>query len=430
MAQQNNYQELLDHRTSKDEVQDYFEPVSTGSLMFDIFLDGGYRAGISRFYAPAEHGKTAQALTWAREWMKKYKEKAIIYYFDAEGRLTYDKVEQAGLAELDNFVWEGSQGDTFNHFVYNRYEPIATFIYEKILETQKNKTGEKYFFVIDSLDMLMTNDGYKKGFEDAEKVGAAQVISSLVMKKIGIFMAKYGHHFHILSQIRANINIANPNSPKTKVSGGNAMLHGSSLTGAIQQDWSETYIYENPQGKTKDAKGKIIGKYHTIKFTKTFNDKTHHVIRIPVKYGHGIWWEREVADLMIAYGLVLVKGAWFSLADESWPDQINKYVSDKLRKEYIYEKAQEEKQKAKEEGRKITPKDQKALLAKFEEEAKESISFEMETKWQGYDNFFSYLEENQMITEWIDSQLRETLLDFSGERVSEDEEVAYDAYEM
>lgn len=394
------------------------EKITTGSLTFDIFLDGGYTPGAYRFYAPSEHGKTAQMLTWAKGWLNNYKEKARIIIFDAEGRITFSKLESSGLTESEYF-----NNDSFKLIPLN----ISDEVYQIILDEVKanpppgDEDHKRFFFGIDSLDMLIASADFIKSFSEAEKIGATQVQAALLAKRVGIGLYRRGHHLHILSQVRANINTTNPNSPKTKVSGGNAMLHMANLMGEVLKDWNEMYIYENPSAKTKAEKGLVIGKYHTIKMLKTPNEKTHHVIRIPVKYGHGIWWEREIADLVLAYELVSVKGSWHAL-NEEWIDRINTEVTLTRRAEYIKVKQAEALKQAKEEGKKITAKRAQELTEQFKAESEKEITlFEVQAKWQGYDNFFSYLENNPDVCKWMDSELRKVLLGQNiGERVEEE----------
>ena len=117
------YGDLFSFHSTKDEVNSYSDPISTGSLVLDLFLDGGYRVGAARFYGPSEHGKTAQCLVWAREWMKKFKDKAEVIYFDAEGRITLDKIKTSVLALLPNFKWsENAENERANFFMLN-YKP-------------------------------------------------------------------------------------------------------------------------------------------------------------------------------------------------------------------------------------------------------------------------------------------------------------------
>ena len=394
------------------------EKITTGSLTFDIFLDGGYTPGAYRFYAPSEHGKTAQMLSWAKGWLDHYKEKAEIIIFDAEGRITASKLETSGVPDSPYFSEK-----TVRIIPHNISDDVYQIILDKVKTNPPfgDPDHKKFFFGIDSLDMLIASADFIKSFSEAEKIGATQVQAALLAKRVGIGLYRRGHHLHILSQVRANINTTNPNSPKTKVSGGNAMLHMANLMGEILKDWNEMYIYENPKATTKAAKGLVIGKYHTIKMLKTPNEKTHHVIRIPIKYGVGIWWEREISDLVLAYELVTVKGSWHYL-NEEWIDRINTEVNIAKRNEYVKEHQKLTLKEAKEKGEKISAKKAKELTIQFKAEAEEKIPlFEVEPKWHGYDNFFAYLENNPDVCSWMDKELRTVLLGQAiGERVEEE----------
>ena len=372
-TKESDYGGLFDFAVSQEEVSGFSEPISTGSLKFDLFLGGGYRSGVARFGAPHEHGKTMQSLTWAREWLRKYENGEVIY-IDAEGRLSEDKVEESGLTKLEKFKWADdlkSEGN-FRVVIFNVYDHIANYFHKLILDNEKLKPKDKkrYFFVIDSLDSLIASKDLAKGFHESEQIGAAQVISAQVMKRIGAYMSKYGHHFHILSQIRANLDINNPNSPKTKLSGGNAMLHGPSIIGQIMKDWSGTLIYPS-----NDTKKDPIGREHSIKFLKTFNNKTHQILRIPIKYGHGIWLEREIIDVLLANGVMAQSGSWYSLSD---------IFSKELTKDYKGPDT-------------------------------------LQTKWQGYDNIVTYLEKNSDLTKFLEAKIREVCLSVGTERMDSEE---------
>lgn len=373
MAKKNKYGGLDTFLTTKTEVDKYSEPISTGSLILDLFLDGGFRVGLTRFYGPSEHGKTAQCLGWAKQWLKKFGKKAQIIYFDAEGRLTKDKIKTSGLMDIEDFVWGESMDQedaTFFHYVFNIYDHIGDFIFDKVRENKDlpEEDRKRFFIVIDSLDQLITSKDYEKSFSDPEKVGAAQTISALLSKKVGIFMAKYGHHIHVLSQIRANINTTGYGGPTQKVSGGNAMLHASSLTAEIKKDWSGTLLFENPKGLSRADKGEVIGRLHTLKFEKTFNEKTHREVKIPVKFGVGIWREREIVDLLFVAGIASSSGSWITLN--------SKFVSD--------------------------------FNKKYKTELPEKI--------QGYQKLVDFVSDDKNTCDALESRLKEILLGFSGEK--------------
>lgn len=404
-----NYGSLMSQKRTLSDLEKTTINITTGSLIFDIFTGGGFCPGISRFVAPPEHGKTLQALTWAKNWLDYWGDKGEVYYFDCEGRLSPSKIALSGIDKVNKFH------ERFNLFRYNVYDDISSFLFDLTMDNP----NEKHFFVVfDSLDMLITKEDSVKGFSDAAKVGAAQVMTTLLMKKVGPYMADRGHHLYIASQVRANINVQNPNSPKTKMSGGNAALHGADIIGDIIKNYGGNdgmFIYENPQGKTVKEKGNIIGHYHTIRFSKTTNEKTGQTIRIPIKRGSGIWKEREIVDLSMAFGYIYRegKGAWYSLKQE-WADDINKYVTEAKRAEYIRNKIAE----AAKEG-KISKSEEKKIAEESSEEAKK-IFFEVEIKWQGYDNMFKYFSSQPLVIEWIDRELRNTLLS---------ESVAFDSSE-
>ncbi len=321
------------------------EFVTTGSLIFDIFLGGGFCPGVSRFMGDPEHGKTAQAMTWAKNWLAHFGDKGKVYYFDIEGRVTFRKLKLCGIDQIPNV------DDRFIIVRRNVFDDIASFIRDKIKANEVKELDEQehFFFVFDSLDMLITAEDLKKGFSDAAKVGAAQVMATLMMKHFGVFFLDRGHHLHILSQVRANINTSNPNSPKTKMSGANALRHGSDITADIQKNFGGAngmFIFENPNGATVQEKGNIVGHYFSPKFGKTPNEKTGQTIRVPIKRGMGIWREREVTDLALTFGQIRKKGAWFQLEDKKegwantdWITRINADITAIQRARYVEQAA-------------------------------------------------------------------------------------------
>lgn len=415
------YDELQDGLRTIDDLDKQQDFITTGSLIFDIFLGGGFSPGIARFMGEPEHGKTLQALTWAKNWLAHFGDKGKIYYFDTEGRLTYRKLKLAGIPGIKNV------NERFIIVRKNVFDDIADFIREKI---KANDKGEHYFFVFDSLDMLITKDNLKKGFSEAEKVGAAQVMSTLMMKHIGVFFADRGHHLHILSQIRANINTSNPNSPKTKMSGANALRHGSDVTAEIQKNFGGNegmFIFENPGGATVKDKGNIVGHYFTLKFTKTMNEKTGQTLRVPIKRGMGIWREREVTDLAIAFGQITKKGAWYKLANEDWVKRINEDLTAKRRQKFVIETVSKALEEAEKNGKALSKAASKELNEQVTAEAEKTINFSVETDWQGYENLFSYIERNQDLVEWLDKEFRATLLsDSVVANVSETDEATFE----
>lgn len=295
--------------------------VSTGSLTFDIFLDGGFGPGVVRFGGAPSHGKTMQCLTWAAYWLEHWKGKGRVVYYDTEGRLTLAKL---GNSKLVKFL---ENADTTKHFVIRRdnvYETIGDQIVKMVRD---NKEDLKYFIVFDSLDMMRSIHDIDKGLEENNKVGSAATTSNNLMRIIGPDLFAHGHHFHILSQIRSNIQTGNPHAKQTKMSGGWALLHSSNLTGMIKSLYTDLYIFENPEATKIEDKGKRIGHYCVIEFSKTPNDKDNETIRIPIRHNHGVWVEREVVDLLFQYGFIMKKASWNKF-DPSFYAEMMKNVPD------------------------------------------------------------------------------------------------------
>ncbi len=392
--------------------------ISTGSLIFDIFLGGGYSPGLSRFVGEPEHGKTLQALGWAKNWLDHYGDKGQVFYFDCEGRLTAKKVRLSGISKIKNL------GSRFTVIRENCFDDIASFIRDLM---NNNPDDIHYFFVFDSLDMLITKANLDKTMSEAEKVGAAQVMSTLLMKHVGVYLADRGHHLYICSQIRANINVNNPNSPKTKMSGANALRHAADLIGEIQKNFGGNegmFIFENPSATTVKEKGNIIGHYHTIKFAKTMNEKTGHIIKVPIKRGAGIWREREIADFAVAFGQVNVKGSWYRLKDEKagwandhWINGINEYVTGIKRIKFIQDGVDDAISAASAKGDSLSKAKIKDLTEALTKEAEKTIKFEVELAWQGFQQYFSYLESNPEVIDWMDREIRATFLKEGGDTI-------------
>lgn len=375
--------------------------IPTDSLIYDIFLGGGFSPGLSRFVGEPEHGKTLQALTWGKNWLKAYGDKGRVIYFDCEGRMTAKKVVLSKINQVEMVE------DKLFFIRKNVFDDIAKTIRDLIND---NEEGLHYFFVFDCLDMLITKANLEKGFGDAEKVGAAQVMATLLMKHVGPYLADRGHHLMILSQIRANINIQNPNSPKTKMSGANALRHAADIIGEIIKNYTDMYIFANPKGKTLKEKGAIVGHYFTVKFTKTMNEKSGQTIRIPIKRGAGIWREREIVDLAISFGLVNVKGAWHEIVNADLIERINKDVTVAARELFIDASLKSAAADAELAGKALTKAALKDATAKATEEADKLPAFNVETKWNGYEAFFSYIENTPLLVDWFDKEFRATLL--------------------
>jgi RecA/RadA recombinase len=276
------------------------EIVSTNSIGLDIFLDGGFRCGWSKWQGDFESGKTSMALCWGKNWQQKFPTGQVIY-IDAEGKLDKNRLLNSGINYEDKSKWRAIE--------MNNADKIFDFICDLTLNNSEEK---RYFFVIDSINSMRRTVDMDKTFEEAEKVGAAGLLLSAAGSRLSLPIAKFGHHLFIISQIRANVNTRMPGANPVS-SGPNAPKFYCSLMGEIQKLWTELYLFEEPS----DTKSKRIGHLQTIKFTKTFNEKTGQIIQVPIRYGlpGGIWHAYEAFILASMFGFIQKSSAWFNLSD-------------------------------------------------------------------------------------------------------------------
>ena len=272
------------------------EKVSTGSINFDGVLEGGFPAGgIALVYGDEESGKTAMGLNWARNWQDKFKEQAMVVYFDAEGRLTEYKIKQSGIDTSTNrFLWVRT----------NRGDDIYKKIDELVAWGRKNKI--RFFFVVDSTDALMRTSDLDKGFDEAEKIAGGALLASVSGKRLSLPIHSLGHFLYLISQKR----MTNIRMGSSGASGGKASKFYADLTVEIAKPWTETML---PKGaKDKD----ILGHLCRLTLKKTGNETTGTVVDIPIKRKKkgGIWSEYETFQLLTEYSFVEKSGSWFNFA--------------------------------------------------------------------------------------------------------------------
>lgn len=279
--------------------------VSTGSLLLDSEIGGGIEIpAIVRFTGVSGGGKTSSALLIMNNFLKTVPNSKG-FLVKAEGRLSSNVKNISGV----NFVEDPSKWETGSCFVLksNVYETIATLILELI---QNNPENIRYYFLIDSMDALISKNDLSKGFDDSAKVAAGAVLTSNFLRRIMLPLSTFGHVCGLISQVRSNVQI-NPyakTDPKlTNSSGGNALQHYADWILEFQPRYKADQIIEN---------NKIIGHWAKILLRKTTNEKDGVEILYPIKHGRSdgksVWLEYEVSDMLLKWGMAKKAGAWIS----------------------------------------------------------------------------------------------------------------------
>jgi RecA/RadA recombinase len=283
--------------------------ISTGSLLLDSELSGSLEVpAIVRFTGVSGGGKTSAALLIMNNFLKTVPNSKG-FLVKAEGRLNSNVKKISGV----DFVDKPEDWDAGKCFVLrsNVYENIATLILELI---KNNPENTRYYFLIDSMDALISKNDLSKGFDDSAKVAAGAVLTSNFLRRIMLPLSTFGHICGLISQVRSNVQI-NPyakGDPKlTNSSGGNALQHYADWIFEFQPRYKSDQILED---------GKIIGHWSKILLRKTTNEKDGVEVTYPIKHGRSdgksIWTEYEIADMLIQWGFAKKSGAWIAFDEE------------------------------------------------------------------------------------------------------------------
>ena len=305
-----------DHYNYEEE-HDY--KVSSGSLVVDYELGGGFGPGLHRFTGINEGGKTSEALEVMKNFLTTVPN-GRGFYIKAEGRLSKEMQSRSGV----DFVFNSDEWADGNCFVFecNIYETVVEALRMLV---GKNTEGTKYCFILDSVDGLIAKGDMDKPFEDSKKVAGGAVIASDFMKRVSIALAKRGHMAIFISQVRADIKL-DPYSKapvrQTSATGGNALLHFANFILEFEPCFKTDQILQKPNEKYDPDKNKIIGRYAKITVKKSPNEKTNSIISYPIIYGRkggkSIWVEKEILDMMFLWDLANKKGAGWIEFDEDF----------------------------------------------------------------------------------------------------------------
>lgn len=303
-----------DHYNFEEEI-DY--KVSSGSLQLDLRLGGGLGPGLHRFVGMNEGGKTSAALSFMKSFLQTIPNSKG-FYIKAEGRLSKEMQERSGV----KFVFSPEEWEEGTCFVFesNIYETVVDAMRELV---SKNEENNKYYFLLDSVDGLISKGDLHKNFEDSNKVAGGAVIAANFMKRLSIALAKRGHMAVFISQVRADIKL-DPYSKapirQTTATGGNALLHFANWILEFEPRHKGDLILKNASDKIDPVSNPIIGHYAKVTVKKSPNETTNLTIPYPIKYGrtngNSVWIEKEIVDLLILWEFISKAGSWYAATEE------------------------------------------------------------------------------------------------------------------
>ena len=290
----------------------YYYKIQCSSLLFNAAIKG-LSPGAHRATGIAGSGKTSSVLDFCFHFLNEGIEKNLKrrgVYIMSEGRLSPEVKERSGI----KFVHSPEEWVDGTCFVFesNVFETVFGLMGDLI---RNNPTDTKYFFIIDSVDMMAKKDDLAKGLEDAAQVAGGPVITSVFLKKTGLALSKRGHYAFFISQLRDSIKISMSGPAPTQrqggANGGHALEHGADFVFEFLPRWKNDVIL--------DSKGKIVGHYCKLRVVKSNNEINGREITYPIRYNQtgakSVWVEREIADLLVMWEWIIKKGSWFAVSD-------------------------------------------------------------------------------------------------------------------
>lgn len=312
------------------EENNYYQ-VPCSSLITNSIMSGGLPTGASRFIGNSSGGKSSCALDFMFHFLKKDGNFKGIY-FDSEGKLNEKIQIRSGVKFVESAdEWE-------NGTCLILHTNVFEFVFSTMGDLMRNNpTKTKYFFVIDSVDMLGDRLSLEKPMEDSNKVAGGAVLASNFLRKTSAALSKRGMICVFISQVRDAVKIDPRQKTDTnkqgKASGGHALEHAPEWVLDFQARWQDDIIREI-EG---DKNSKPIGHYCKINIVKSNNETYGQEIRYPIKYGRtggtSVWVEKELSSFAIMWNFVKKeKSSYF------WEENVYKELADKFGKDEIPEK--------------------------------------------------------------------------------------------
>jgi hypothetical protein len=311
------------HFNFAETADDYL--VSSGSIILDNKIGGGFRAGLLRFVGVTEGGKSSEALLVLHNMINSVANSKALYV-KAEGRLSPEVQARSGV----KFVTDPEEWVVGTCLILecNVFDTVFDFI-RGMLKHNPNK--EKYCIVIDSMDGLISKGDLEKTTGEANKVAAGALLTSDFLKRVSLGMSKFGHICILTAQQRSKVSIdpyaKQDTNNTTGSSGGNASLHYPDWILEFQRVFKGDKIMDDPKAPA-GPDNKVYGHMAKILICKSTNETTGDVVKYPIRYGrkggNSIWVEREIVDMLLMWEFINKKSSWFSFDEE-----VNTFLNEK-----------------------------------------------------------------------------------------------------
>lgn len=312
--------------------EDFFYKVPPSSLIANSIMGGGLASGAHRAIGNASGGKTSCSLDFMLHFFERGEGHRGVY-IKSEGRLSPEVQERSGIKFTNNFD-EWKDGTCFV-LESNIYEFVFTFMGHLIRE---NPTKCKYFFIVDSMDMMIKKEDSVKPMDESNQVAGGALLGSTFMKKTAAALQKRGHIAIFISQVRDSIKIdprqKSDSNKQGKAGGGHVWEHAADWVLDFQPRYQDDIILSDPNDKSS----KPIGHYCKIKIIKSNNETYGQEIRYPIKYGRtggtSVWVERELSSLCLMWEFVKKEKSSYYWKEDLYAELIEKF-GDKIPLKFV-----------------------------------------------------------------------------------------------
>lgn len=259
------------------------ERIPTGSSSLDIATGGGYPLGrLIELYGPPSSGKSTLSLHAICEAQK---QELLCAYVDAEHTFDTIYAEAIGV-DMAKLIF--SQPDCGEQAL-------------DVVETLA-RSGAVRVIVVDSVAALIP-----KAELDADmgenKMGLHARLMSQAMRKLTPVAAQHHVLIMFINQLRQKIGVMYGNPETT--TGGEALKFYASMRLDIRR--KETLSLGNEKTGIRSA----------VKLVKNKTASAYKVAEINILFGTGIDWAQDLFDVCVARDVILRKGAWCFLDEQS-----------------------------------------------------------------------------------------------------------------
>lgn len=331
--------------------------IPSGSLLLDTYIK--IKSGmVLRLGGSAEVGKSSQAMLYAQNYMDTMPNSKTIYV-SAEAKFSEEFQSRTGMKYVENA--ESWESGTVFVFKTNNFNTICNTL-RSLLKTA-HEQEEHLCIIIDSVDMLRLAGSDEKDIGESKKPAGVNWLTKEMFRQIGQEIQAYNSLLIMITQYSATFSLDPYSKEPPQIMEGNnthALNHQVSYAFYYRNRNRKDYILQDDNSPPHPVTNKIIGVKAKIDIRKSATDQTGITIEIPIKkgrVGNSIWIEKEVADLILGFGLAIKKGAWISF-DEG-----------------IIKKAKED-------------------------------NVELKPQIQGLENFYQYFEKETAVFQWFLKEIK------------------------